>query len=236
MATKQGQKLSLNELKSLCDFKNGIYISKSGNDYINALSKLFSLTNKNDKPFTIEDIKKQPTLREFNFSGKNDYEFICKLKIQPMTIENNNRKNENIVAIDFANHNAKQIFNNSLGISYILTCPINNNEHIIKIGQTRTPFKARLNSYNCGSVYNWRTASTTNIKIKQSMVTTRQIFNLYIYDCSEDQYIIVWHGVKSSPFASPKSLAVEDIMIKKFIEQFNQKPLANIQANATTID
>lgn len=47
--------------------------------------------------------------------------------------------------------------------------------------------------------------------------------------------IIEWRGEKSVPFASPKSLAVEDIMIKKFIAQFGVKPLANIQGDATQV-
>ena len=68
------------------------------------------------------------------------------------------------------------------------------------------------------------------------MVTTRKDLNLYIYDCSEDYYVIVWHDVESVKFASPKALAVEDIMIKQFIEQFGFKPLANIQANATEVE
>ena len=47
--------------------------------------------------------------------------------------------------------------------------------------------------------------------------------------------IIEWRNEKSIPFASPKSLAIEDIMIKKFIAQFGIKPLANIQSDATKI-
>ena len=125
------------------------------------------------------------------------------------------------------------MFKNKKGISYIITSIIDNKEYIIKIGQTRNTFKDRLSSYNCGSVSHWRTASTTNIKLLQSFIVTRLEFNLYLYDCSNEPYILNWHNVKSIPFASPKSLAVEDIMIKKFQEQFNIKPLANIQANAT---
>lgn len=64
------------------------------------------------------------------------------------------------------------------------------------------------------------------------MVTTRAEFKLYIYDCSDELYDIEWRGVKSVQFASPKALAVEDIMVKKFIEQFGDKPLANVQADA----
>lgn len=236
MAVKQGEKLLLRDLQTLCDYENGVYTSKSGDEYIEALSKLFVLKNKNDKPFTLEDVKAQPRLKDFTFSGKNDFKYICKLSIEPMTIKDGKRKNENIIATDFVDENARITFEKSLGVAYILTCPIGNSEYIIKIGQTRTPFKHRLGSYNCGSVYNWRTASTTNLKIKQSMLTIRKPLNLYICDCSDDTYTITWHGVKSNEFASPKSLAVEDIMIKKFIEEFNRKPLANVQADAITVN
>nr|WP_321431409.1 hypothetical protein [uncultured Campylobacter sp.] len=229
---KQGEKLSLDELKTLCNFKKGEYVSKSGDKYVKALEKLFTLKNKNDKPFSIDDIKNQPTFQEFSFVGKDDYKFICELKAEPMKIIGDKRVNERIVALNFSSDEAKNIFTNSSGTSYILTCKIDNKEHIIKIGQTRKTFEERLTSYNCGCVYNWRTASTTNIKIKQSMVATRKTFNLYLYDCSDEPYVLEWHGEHSIEFASPKSLAVEDIMIKKFIEQFGQKPLANIQADA----
>lgn len=227
--------LEIKKLQSLCDYnKNtGEYISKSGREYIKALSKVFNLVNRNDKPFTIEDIKKEPTLNKFKFEGVKDYKYICDLQAQPLHLCGTKRTNEKIFAINFVSDKAKEIFTSAKGVSYMLTCLIKNKEHIIKIGQTRTPFKKRLGSYNCGVVSNWRTASTTNIKILQSMVTTRLSFKLYIYDCSEDKYQTIWHGIKSIEFASPKALAVEDIMVKQFIKEFNKKPLANIQANAT---
>jgi hypothetical protein len=224
-------------LKTLCDFDGHEYISKKGEAYLNALSKVFPLDNINDNPFTIKDILQQPELSDFRFPGLLDYKFICKLKVRPMTISlNNRRKNEKIFPEDFANEEAKMIFNQSLGVSYLLTCPYQGKEYIIKIGSSRTTFKQRLGSYNCGVVNNWRTASTTNIKILQSMVTNRIILNLYLFDCSQDLYVIDWHGIRSVPFASPKALAVEDIMIKQFIEQFGKKPLANVQASATEVD
>ncbi|RAX53849.1 hypothetical protein CCY99_05565 [Helicobacter sp. 16-1353] len=226
--------LNLEQLKSLCDYKNGIYIQKSGNEYIESLSKVFAINNKNDKPFSLDDIKSQPTLEEFSFSGKDDFIFICNLSVEPMSIDKDSkRKNERIKAINFVGDKEKRIFEKALGVAYILTCKIGNREHIIKFGQSRTIFKKRLGSYNCGVVNNWRTASTTNIKMLQSMVTNRTDFNLYLYDCSDEVTIIEWRGEKSVPFASPKSLAVEDIMLKKFIQQFSFKPLANIQTDAT---
>ena len=227
--------LTIEEFQSLCNYNSATdsYESKSGEEYIEALSRLFKLVNKNDKPFTIADIKKEPVLSEFAFAGVNDYEYICELKARPLSICGRTRENEKILAVNFCNKKTEEIFKNSKGVSYLITCLIDGKEHIIKIGQTRTPFIKRLGSYNCGVVNNWRTASTTNIKMLQSMVTTRQTFKLYIYDCSADQYQITWHGITSTKFASPKSLAVEDIMVKQFIKEFGKKPLANIQADAT---
>ncbi|WP_334085919.1 hypothetical protein [Helicobacter typhlonius] len=227
--------LSLEQFISLCDDINGVYIQKSGKDYLNALSHIFPLNNKNDKPFNLTDIKMQPTLNDFSFSGKEDFIFICNLRASPLEIKEGVRKNETIQAFDFVDKNAKNIFNQALGVAYILTCKIDNKEHIIKFGQSRTTFKKRLGSYNCGVVNNWRTASTTNIKMLQSLVATRATLNLYLYDCSDEVMIIEWRGEKSVPFASPKSLAVEDIMIKKFMSQFGTKPLANIQSDATQV-
>lgn len=235
MAKKES--LSIEQLKSVCDFDGEKFVSKQGRDYINALSNLFSLNNKNDNPFTLEDVLLQPKLNDFNFTGLNDFVYVCKLKVKPMTITNNVRKNEKIIAFDFVDSNAKDLFNKALGVSYLLTCCIENNEYIIKIGSSRTTFAKRLTSYNCGVVYNWRTASTTNIKILQSMVTTRLTFKLYLCDCSDEKYYLKnWHGENSVAFASPKALAVEDITVKKFISQFGERPLANIQANATVVD
>lgn len=232
----QKNTLTYEQLISLCDEYVNYFESKSGDEYIDALSNVFNLVNINDKPFNLNDIKFQPTLQEFQFEGKNDFRFICNLHAEPMKIgkTDKKRKNEKIIANNFCGIEEKNIFEKSMGVAYMITCNLNEKEHIIKFGQTRTPFKARLGSYNCGVVNNWRTASTTNIKILQSMVTTRQVFNLYLFDCSEPE-TIVWHGV-SQKVASPKSLAVEDIIIKKFIEQFGKKPLANVQVDATGSD
>lgn len=228
--------LNLMQLKSLCDFDGEKYISKKGQQYVDALSSVFNLINRNDKPFSREDIINQPLLKDFNFSGFSDFKFICHLKARPMVIKDDRRINEKIIPTDFADDDAKQIFNRALGVAYVITCVIDEKEYIIKFGQSRTTFKQRLGSYNCGVVFNWRTASTTNIKVLQSMVATRLQFNLYLYDCSTEPYILNWHGETSVPFASPKSLAVEDIMVKKFAQKFGGKPLANVQANATEVD
>lgn len=231
--------LSYEQLMKLTVLEGNKYVSKVGNDYIDGLSSVFNLVNRNDKPFTIDDIKRQPQLKDFTFSGVSEFVYIADLKAKPLELtisgRSLNRSNEKIEVVSFASRDAKDIFNKSMGVSYLLTAVIDNKEHIIKIGQSRTSFKSRLGSYNCGTVNNWRTASTTNIKMLQSMLATRALFKLYINDCSHEVVTYTWHGIESVPFASSKALAIEDIMLKKFTEQFGFKPLANIQSNATEI-
>ena len=76
-------------LLDLCDFdkKKNVYLSKSGQEYIKALYNHFKGQNKNDKPFTISDIKKQPTVNQFKFKGVKDFKFICNLKADPLQIK-----------------------------------------------------------------------------------------------------------------------------------------------------
>lgn len=229
--------ISVEILKELCDLNEGTYQSKKGLDYIEALKKLYELKNKNDKPFTTKDIIESPLLKDFKFEGVKKFKFICNLEAAPMTIEmNDKKKNEKIVAKNFVSDAEKKIYRKSMGVTYLITCVIDKNEHIIKIGSTRTAFKDRLKSYNCGTISNWRTASTTNIKMLQSMITTRKTFNLYIIDCSWDQQTYNLCGIESVPFASSRALAYEDILVKEYIKQFKQKPLANVQTNATEVE
>lgn len=224
--------LSKEEYIELCDFEDETYVSKSGQAYIEALAKLFPLNNRNDMPFLIDDIVKQPTLSQFDFEGKNDFSLICQLEIEPMRITSGGKRhNEKIRAKNFTSDGARKIFYSSPGVAYMMTCVINDNEYIVKFGQTRTPFVKRLASYNCGVVNNWRTASTTNIKILQSLVAIRKPLNLYIYDCGEP-IPCDWHGVVGE-VSSPVSIFIEDVMVKKFMKQFHTKPLANVQADAT---
>lgn len=237
---KMNGTLSFEQIEKITNFKDGKFISKEGDEYIDGLNSIFNVVNRNDRPFTLSDIISQPKLEDFDFIGLNDFVYIAKLTAKPLvlTIDGNKlkRSNEKIQVVEFASTDAKNIFNNSLGSAYMLTALIDNDEYIIKFGQTRTSFKKRLGSYNCGTVNAWRTASTTNIKMLQSMVTTRATFKLYIYDCSDEVITYTWHGIESVPFASSKALAVEDIIINEFITRFGHKPLANIQASATEID
>ena len=231
-------KPDIHELMSLCDFDSAtnMFVSKEEQAYVDALSELYELVNKNDKPFVIDDIVNEPTLDEFDFPGVKEFKYICDLYAEPMKIDpsTRKRKNERIIATNFQGQKELDIFKMSIGVVYIITCCVKGKEHIIKIGQTRKTFKERLGSYNCGVAYNWIQASTTNIKMLQSLLATRLVYKLYIYDCSSDVYQITWHGVKSVPVASPRPVACEDILIKEFIRKFNKKPLAVVQADASS--
>jgi hypothetical protein len=228
--------MEIAKFKLLCDYDGVKFFSKSGVDYVNALIQVFDLgtdPNKNDIPFTINDVRKQPQLKDFKFSGVAEFVYACDLSATPLEINNlDKRTNERIVASNFQGDH-KKIFEKSMGLAYLITCVLDGKEHIIKIGCSRTTFKKRLGSYNCGTVNAWRTASTTNIKILQSFVTTRSVFKLYLYDCSDEVETFTWQGIESVPFASSKMYAVEDIMVKKYQEIFKVKPLANVQVNAS---
>ena len=197
--------------------------------------EIFNLNNRNDNPFTISDIKNQPLFKEFTFPGIKEFIFLCNWKAEPMKINGQKRKNEKIIPTDFPSEEEKILFNKHLGFVYIITSIIDSDEYIIKIGSSRTTPKARLASYNCGVTFNWRTASTTNIKILQSLLLTRLNYKFYILP-SDKQTTFNWHGVTSVPFASSQSLAYEDILIKEFKRIFKRIPLANVQANATKVN
>lgn len=220
-----------------------IYTQKDGEEYNKLLHELFKGNNKNDVPFTREEIKKEPTLDNFKFEGKNEFIYNCKLKASKMIIKTNESQDlfdkvpEKITPIfeeNIDSKSQKNTFSKHLGVSYIITCPMERKEHIIKIGQSRTTFEKRLQSYNCGTVFNWRTASTTNIKILQSFVSTGLEFKLYIWK-SKNQESMVFYGEQSSVFASSEILAVEEIMLRMFKKQFGEFPLANIQAKPTKV-
>lgn len=233
--SKLKNKDQLNMLLKICDpIGDGNYISKEGTTYIDALKIILSSKNTNDNPFNIDDILKQPLLKEFKFKGVKDFKLICKLKANPMTInvDNFTKTNERIYPLNFSNSKAKDIFYNSIGIVYILTCQINSKEYIIKIGSSRNTFNDRLASYNCGTVTYRKSgsASTTNYRILQSLVATRKEFNLYLLDFPDDTAPYEWHGITSPVFPSSKCFAYEYILINQYIEQFNgQKPLGNVQ-------
>lgn len=136
------------------------FISKEGEEYNRVLFEIFSGKNKNDKPFTVKDILQQPKLSEFIFQGVKDFKLICDLIATKMVIKTNDtltkidKKSEKIIPSNFVDKECENIFNESLGICYIITALVNNSEYIIKIGQSRTTFKDRLQSYNCGNVSN----------------------------------------------------------------------------------
>lgn len=219
------------ELRKIVRKKGDFYYSKSGQAYVDGLSNIFSLENKNDKPFLEEDILAQPKKEDFLFEGMKEFEKVCSLEIEPMKLGKDwlRKNNERILAKNFSSKDWENKYKTARGLTYLIVAVVKDDRYIIKFGQTRKTLKDRIASYNCGNVNNWRTASTTNIKILQSFVTTRLIYELYAIDCSQDCQQIEWHGVFSSSYASPKSLAYEEICNRKFIEQFGKPTLANVQ-------
>lgn len=229
--------------------KNGeCYTRKEDEEFVEALNRIFPWTNKNDIPFTKNDIRNTKKLKDFSFDGKNDFEYVCDLFANPINLnpETKNWDNEKIVTQWRQGDKHKNSFKKYIGVAYLITCvldpivkPLDSalepDEYIIKFGSTRTPFGKRLSSYNCGSINNSRTASTTNFKLLQSFVACNTPFKLYLCFCGASKKIR-WHGKLSVPFSTAKPLAVEDIMIKEYKKQFNSKPLANVQTNATEVD
>lgn len=233
--SKIKSKEQLDLLLKICNqSKDGKYSSKEGAEYIEALKTILSSKNTNDNPFCINSIIKQPLLEDFEFKGIKDFYYICKLKADPMIIDTNNltKTNEKIKPLNFLNPEAEDIFYNSIGIVYILTCSIGSKEYLIKIGSSRNTFNDRLNSYNCGTVTNRKSgsASTTNFRILQSFVATRKEFNLYLLPFPDDTKSYKWHGIISPIFPSSRCFAYEYILINQYMKQFNgQKPLGNVQ-------
>lgn len=235
-----------NELiKQFCDVdENGNYHGKRGKALIDAMESVYGVKNRNDKPFLVDEIVQQPELKDFKFEGVKDFKFICKLKGHLVEIlkeydhklnRTKGRINEYIEAYDFASDDAKSIFNNAVGVVYILTAFVDGKEYIIKIGQSRNTFNERLASYNCGALVNWRTASTTNVKILQSMVANDIEFGLHLYGCCS-LTTFTWHGVESEKFPTSESLAYEHILNHQFMKEFGRPALANVQVNITDRD
>ena len=243
--TKEQIEKENNLIKLFCDEdENGNFIGKSREEFIEVLNEVFDIKNKNDMPFSVEDIIQQPELKDFTFEGVQDLKYVCKLKPHRVQIlkecskkqkeKTGGRINEHLEACEFDNEAIEDIFNNALGIVYMLTGVVNGKEYIIKIGESRKTAKERLASYNCGAIINWRTASTTNIKILQSFILNDSVeYKLYLYDCCRP-IIFEWHGRKSSPVASSESIGYEEILNQAFIEQFGRPALANIQVKTGT--
>lgn len=127
-----------------------------------------------------------------------------------------------------------------VGVGYILTCVINDTEYVFKIGQSRTDWIERLNSYNCGKKkyrHGKGTNSTTNYKVLQSICHIQKFhpeitFNVYLYgqDNKED---IIWKGINSGISSSDLRIpiAVEHILLALCQKVYNHIPIGNDQVN-----
>ena len=215
---------------------DGSYIQKSGTDYIikfqEYVKNKFSKKSKNLQLFTVDKILELGHKKNnVSFAGINDFKYVCSVTTQKLKISADLiRENEKIIIKeDTITQDGQKIIYESKGVVYLITCMINNDEYIIKFGQTRKTFKERLDSYNCGVILNLGTASTTNIHILQSLLANEFEYKIYICDCSDVIEQFKWHGIKSREFASSKSLAFENIILKEFKKEFGSLPVANTQ-------
>ena len=92
---------------------------------------------------------------------------------------------------------------------------------ILKIGQTITDVKCRIQSYNSGKKKHRKkgTCSTTNYFILQSLLNIDKRVNLYVYFAEKKPYDIF--GVKGND-CFPSAKVIEKIIINDFIDQFKK--------------
>ncbi len=197
----------------------------------------------NENAFSKKDIVAQPELKDFNFKGLKDFIPAGKLSLNPLEILINKDEKQNVVIQekvslnDYASEEAKTKWNTYLGACYILTAVVDGKEHFIKVGQTRKTMSERAGSYSTGSLKYIGKNSTTNLRILQSMVNADPDveFRMHIwYNPDRHSGRISLYDEISSPLADGTQLAMEEITIKKFVQQFGFKPLGNVQMDPQT--
>lgn len=224
---------SISEL--LIEQVDGSYIQKTGKDFIDSFKKYIAdkLTEKksnNLNLYTVEQVESSPLIDELNFSGIKDFKLLGELSYQKLIINADNTYTNQKLYIENLDETNKNIYEKSKGILYMIVGVIDNKKHIIKFGQTRKTLEERIGSYNCGTIKNIGTASTTNVFILQSIIASDIKYEVYYVDCSDFIERFKWYDQISKSFASSKSLAFENIILQQYIKQFNEKPLGNTQA------
>ncbi|GMO60885.1 MAG: hypothetical protein Ta2D_06620 [Rickettsiales bacterium] len=100
--------------------------------------------------------------------------------------------------------------------------------YIFKIGHTTTSIKDRIQSYNCGKV-EYRingTNSTTNYFVLQSLLNINKIVNVYAFFPEQPKYELFGKKYQDS---FPVSKRAENVILNKFIEKHNKKPVGCTQ-------
>ncbi|ATI73940.1 restriction endonuclease [Mesoplasma florum] len=169
--------------------------------------------NRNDLLLEIMEITESPTLEEFlEKTGKSqDFKFLC--NVMP-NIEKERLEIENAIP-DFLY---------LTGIVYIFVYK----NHVMKIGQTITNFRERINSYNCGKKKNREkgTASTTNYFILQSILALNEQIDVYYFKPDLSR-ITLWG--KEYVTSSSSSKLAEGIIVNEYMNIFGKKPVGNSQ-------
>ena len=206
------------------------------------LNEFIKTKNKNDQIITVEDIMKQPKYEDFKFiqdetfvketNGKK-FVYCGKWSVDKPYFDINDTFIENNIVMKMAENehdDVETLYKRVKGVVYILTCEIDGIEYIIKIGQTGKTMEERQSSYNCGNSVNRRngTCSTTNFRIKQSLANGL-VFNIHVLDCSADNKVYRIGKYYSVEVAGGMPMGYEDILNQAFYDEFNQKPLLDIQ-------
>lgn len=235
-------KLNREEISSLYLKSETNCVSKTGNEYIDAVVDILSRhrkkkLNTSDYPIKKEEIISEDACAEYSafnrdFIGIREFAYAGKFK--GITIKYSKAgtplNNEQIELLPESG--VDDIINKKEGIAYILTCVADEKEYIIKIGETRKTFAERLKSYNCGYLNNIDTASKTNIRIVQTIVANQDLtFKIYLKDCSADKKPFDWAGKRSKEYPTSFRIAVQDITIAEYIRLYGRKPIGNVQVD-----
>ncbi len=228
---------------SLCDKQaDGTFIPKKGDDYCDAFVSFLKdhrkSINTSDEPIRPNEITAGHKLVDFLSGCKNskDFVYVCDLKASVYTLDKdgNASQNEKII-MDFSSsafNEESPLISKKIGLAYILTCVVSGVEYIIKFGETSLTFIERINSYNCGCVNAFNSASKTNWRFVQSIVANRDyIFKMHVKDCSQLSKKFKWGGKTSSLYASSFRKAVQEICLLNYEKIFGkgEVPIGNIQ-------
>lgn len=173
------------------------------------LTKNIMKKNKNIVPLVLNDLAGEVEYSKFEY--KNFFIHSCNL------IPEKEKERIRIKIID-------EIIFKKKGVVYLFIV----NGKVLKIGQTTTTIKKRIQSYNCGKV-EYRingTNSTTNYFILQSILKINKTVEVYTYQPDKPEINVFGKIIKTN---TPVTKMVEKQIIKDFIKKFGKKPVGLTQ-------
>ena len=163
--------------------------------------------NKNITPLKLQDLQNEFFYKDFEY--KNYFEHLCNL------IPNRGEEK-----IEIGNSNFSKE-----GLVYVFVIE----EKILKIGQTITNIKGRIQSYNCGKT-EYRIAgtnSTTNYFILQSILKINKKVKVYAFFPDMPKFSIFGKEYQSS---YPPAKVAENKILEDFIKKHKKKPVGCTQS------